>query len=369
MKPNIKKRIIRKVSVRRNRTLHLLKKPTRNLPVKVDDNLTRIQRYWRDQGFGAGQKSAKSLKGSHRVIRKKVMNDAWVRWSQLQPGLTQTVNYLQACRGFVDGYTNALNKETKDYVLWPTVRSVGVVVTVSNGEKSIVKVLEQLKRLPLNELIVIVHGSKDRTLENIRQHSQAMIVHYPEAIGPDVGRAIGAKMSHSEILLFLEGDQVVSAERLLPFISDIEKGSDLALNNVTPYLPPFSQWDDVMVMKHFLNVSLNRPDLHANSLADVPHALSRQALKVVEHAELMVPPKAQVQAILAGLRITAPASVRPGTVSNVNKLKTSAINGTNIHLGIGDHVEALQKAMNAKGERIDFLDIIRKREIIEGESE
>ncbi|OCT14013.1 hypothetical protein A8709_00220 [Paenibacillus pectinilyticus] len=245
-------------------------------------------------------------------------------------------------------------------MLLPTVRTVGAIVTVKNAERTISRVLEQLKRMPLHEIIVIVYGTSDHTLERVRSHSHALIVHYPEQIGPHVGRAIGAKLSTSDILLFVEGEDVVRAERLIPFVKDIDRGADIALNNRTPYLPQFADWDTLTVMKHFLNVSFNKPDLHANSLMDVPHALSRNAFQHVSYAALMVPPKAQIQAILAGLHITAPTSFRTLAWSPARR-------NVNLQLSIGDHVEALEAAMHEKGERIHFPDIIRKREVIKEE--
>ncbi|CAM4080796.1 glycosyltransferase [Paenibacillus alkaliterrae] len=243
----------------------------------------------------------------------------------------------------------------------PTNRSVAAIVSVMNEEATIVSVLEQLQRLPLNEIIVVVNGSRDRTLEKARQHSQAMIVYYPDPLGHDVGRAIGAKLSHSDILLFLDGDFAVRAEDLVPFIHAVDQGTDIALNNITPYLPSFSHWDSVTIMKRFLNLSLNRSDLHANSMTAVPHAMSRAVVEQIGYSELMVPPKAQVRAIMAGLRIAAPASVN---VVSKNKMRKNnrGMDNPVARMIVGDHVEAVELAMQHTGNRLNFPDKVRKRQ-------
>ncbi|MCY9694359.1 glycosyltransferase family 2 protein [Paenibacillus alginolyticus] len=347
----------------KKKRIRLKKSVLRSAP-KHTPSLTRTQLYWKNWGKRAGRQDALAHDITKEGYQKKALNNLWVHHANSQLLATNVQSYVAASRGYVKGYCKAAKLPAPDWILIPTARSVGAIVSVMNEERTIVKVLEQLNRLPLDEIIIIVNGSSDRTLEKVRAHSHALIVHYPDPLGHDVGRSIGAKLSNSDILLFLDGDFVVQAEKLIPFIYDVERGSDLALNNITPYLPPFSHWDSVTVMKRFLNVTLKRPELNANSLTAVPHALSRNALEHIGYSELMVPPKAQVNAILTGLRITAPTSVN---VVSVNKVRShnKGKNNPVARLIIGDHVEALQFAMKLKGERIVYPDIIRKREFLE----
>jgi hypothetical protein len=364
MKLSIKKRNPQPLStvVKKKRTQ--LKKSVLRSPARQTASLTRTQSYWRNWGTRAGQQDAHAHDITKEAYQKKALNKLWVHRANSQLLAANSQSYEAASKGYVNGYCKAAKLHVSDWMLIPTARSVGAIVSVMNEESTIVKVMEQLNRLPLDEIIIIVNGSSDRTLEKVRAHSHALIVHYPDPLGHDVGRSIGAKLSHSDILLFLDGDFVVEAEKLIPFIYDIERGSDLALNNITPYLPTFSLWDSVTLMKRFLNITLKRPELNANSLTAVPHALSRNALEHIGCSELMVPPKAQVNAILTGLRITAPTSVN---VISMNKIRShnKGENNPVARLIIGDHVEALELAMKLKGERIAFPDIIRKREFLE----
>ncbi|GIO98821.1 hypothetical protein J14TS5_39070 [Paenibacillus lautus] len=231
-----------------------------------------------------------------------------------------------------------------------------------NEKDTILQLLEQLHRLPLHEIIFVVNGSTDESFEMIRNQSKAIIVHYKQALGHDVGRAVGAKLADSEILLFLDGDVPILAEHLVPFIDAIEQGSDIALNDISPLIGMFSNRDYVTIVKEFINRSMGRADLEANSLTAVPHAIKKEAAQIIGYANLSVPPKAQVIALEKGLKINAPASV---DVITKNRLRARNVGLQNAvsDLIIGDHIEALKTAFDLKGPRLSFTDQIRQRQL------
>lgn len=208
-------------------------------------------------------------------------------------------------------------------MLIPTNRTVAAILTVMNEEKSLPDIIKHLHRLPLDEIIIVVNGSGDGSFQKkARELSHATIVYYPAPLGYDVGRAVGAMVSSAEILLFfLDGDFTVKAEKLVPFIHAIEKGNDLALNDIRPYVGLFfKEIDTITLMKQFLNRTLGRSELGSNSLTAVPHALSRKAYELLGPQALTVPPKAMVIAIEEGLKkIDAPASVN--VIRKKNKVK------------------------------------------------
>lgn len=362
MKPDIKKRTTRQMSINMKRKRTNPKSSSR-YPLSKSSSSLRTKRYWRNWGFRAGQEDARIHSIANEPYHMKALNTLWYKCTKSNLPSPYSRSYHAASKGYVEGYCKASRMHVSDWVLMPTLRSVGAIVSVMNEEEMIVKVLGQLNRLPLDEIIIIVNGSNDNTLEKVRMHSHALIVNYPEPLGHDVGRAIGAKLSQSDILLFLDGDFVVQAEDLVPFIHDIDQGSDLALNNISPYLPSFSKWDSVTVMKRFLNLSLNRSDLNANSLTAVPHAIARNALLQIGISELMIPPKAQANAILSGLRITAPKSINVVSFNKIRKHNKGRDNPV-ARMIVGDHVEALQYAMQSKGKRIVFPDTIRQRKFL-----
>ncbi|MDQ0901544.1 MULTISPECIES: glycosyltransferase [unclassified Paenibacillus] len=317
-------------------------------------------------GREAGKQDACSQSIEHAGYQKKALNALWVeklRNNVFDPKKWDT--YHRAARGYVEGYCLKLGMPKYDWVLLPTNKSVAVIMTVMNEEATMQGLIEQLNRLPFDEIIIVVNGSQDQTYQKARQLSHATIIYYPHPLGHDIGRSLGAKVAQSEILLFIDGDIPLRAEELVPFIYAVDQGMDVALNNIMPYIPLFSERDAVSHVKEFLNRSLRRPDLQVNSLTSVPHAISRHALNTVGYADLSVPPKAQASAILNGLRIGAPYSINVISKNRRNKHNTSSSNPV-ANMIIGDHVEALKYAKSFKGNRLTFPDNFRNRKLLRG---
>lgn len=241
--------------------------------------------------------------------------------------------------------------------------SVSAVVCAKDEQRTISGVLRELRRIrPLDEIVVVVNGSSDGTAE-IARNMGARVVSFADALGHDVGRAIGAGYVDSETVLFLDADLVIPAEDLVPFISAVRSGVDVALNRLEPFCAQAALLHSVMIGKKLLNLALDRPDLGINTLTAVPHALSRRALNVIGTANLAVPPLAHVRAVLGGLTVRAVHSVdvifsnrrRPG-------INLGPGSETVEKLILGDHLEALAYLISVKGPRGGFTDLSRRRE-------
>lgn len=218
--------------------------------------------------------------------------------------------------------------------------SLSVIISARNEERTLGRLLKQVSRLEPAEIIVVLNGCADNSYPIARLQSQAIIVHCPESVGHDVGRAIGAKLSRGDILLFLDGDMVIPASQLAHFVEAVDDGLDVALNDLNPLLPSFSLCDDVTRSKLFLNYVLGRGDLGVNSMTAVPHALSRRALVTIGYRELMVPPKAQALSILEKLRVEKVVTVDVIKHNRLRRANTGAGNAME-RLITGDHAEAL----------------------------
>lgn len=223
----------------------------------------------------------------------------------------------------------------------PFPKPLSVIVTAMNEAETLPKLLRQALRLQPAELIVVLNGCTDQSYELTRRFREAVIVHCPQPAGHDVGRALGAKLSRGEILLFLDGDMELPAEQMAVFVQSIADGADVALNDLDPLVPLFHQTDPVTRCKLYLNHVLGREDLGSASMTAVPHALSRRAAEVVGCRELMVPPKAQAIAVMANLDVRT-----AGTVDVIKRNRKRAGNrGTGNaveRLIAGDHAEALE---------------------------
>ncbi|RCX19763.1 glycosyl transferase family 2 [Fontibacillus phaseoli] len=229
--------------------------------------------------------------------------------------------------------------------------SASAVVTASNEAATLPKVLFELGKLPLREIIVVLNGCTDGSFETVQRDPRVIRLSFPMRLGHDVGRAIGAAVATGDIILFMDGDLPLPAEELAPFLLAVDRGADVALNDISPFLPPFSRQDDVTRSKSYLNLSLGRPDLKANSMTAVPHAISRRALAATGTSALVVPPKAQAIAMVHGLNVCAPHSVNVLRGNRIRSGNTGAGNPV-ARLIIGDHIEALGEAMKIMGARL-----------------
>ncbi|WP_155985663.1 glycosyltransferase family 2 protein [Paenibacillus gorillae] len=269
-------------------------------------------------------------------------------------------NYSSRMKSFLAGYFSVSGRAAPNWLLLPTEKTVGAVVMAMNEEQSLKAAIEELERLPLQEIVIIVNGSTDNTLHNARNSGRAIVLHYTSPLGHDVGRAIGAKVSVSEVMLFVDADIPIDAEKLLSFIRRIDGGLDVALNDLSPFIGLFEGRDEVTMLKEFLNRSIQREDLSINSLTAVPHAMSRHAIETIGPANLAVPPKAQAIALKSGLRVGVGGSVDVITRNRVRNSNTGAGNEM-IQLIVGDHMEALGWAMGSSEPRLTYADNVRMR--------
>lgn len=231
--------------------------------------------------------------------------------------------------------------------LWtpPALRGrLSVIISACNEERTLGAVLKEAERLGPEEIIIVLNGCVDNSYRRARQCGRAMIVHCPEAAGHDVGRAIGSKLSKGDILLFLDGDIPIPAPALFPFAAAVDRGADVALNDLNPLLPVFGQCDNVTRCKMFLNMALGREDLGASSMTAVPHALSRRALELIGPQALSAPPRAQAAAVLEKLRVEKAGTVNVIKRNRRRKGNTGAGNDVE-QMIIGDHAEAMSEVL------------------------
>ncbi|PYI52101.1 glycosyltransferase family 2 protein [Paenibacillus flagellatus] len=240
---------------------------------------------------------------------------------------------------------------------------VSVIIPVFNERKTIVPVLRNAARVhPQTEVIVVANGTTDGTCR-IAERMGARVIRYPERLGHDVGRSIGARYARGAVLLFTDGDIVVPASDMRALADAVGRGVDVALNS---YSGPTRQRENVhgvVLAKHALNAALSRPDLRGASLTTIPHAISRSALSAIGVESLAVPPMAQAIAVRKGLRVEA---VRLIDVGRKNPLRRRRSQGKDPleSLIVGDHYEALHWLAASEGERGGLPDLGRMRETV-----
>lgn len=245
---------------------------------------------------------------------------------------------------------------------------IAAVVTCRNEQETLPGVLRQLERLPLSEIIVVINGSTDRSLELATRFPKVTVVWHQHPLGHDVGRAVGARVTTADAILFMDGDLPVKAEKLLPFLRAADRGADLVLNDLSPYIGTFYEQDEVTWWKMFLNRVLGRPDLAMNSMTAIPHVVSRRLIDIVGIEQLAVPPVAHALALIHGLSVALPASV---DVIHYNRVRSHNVGSGNpvAEMIIGDHLEAISLMTERFGARGALPDLSRKRHIAEGDDD
>ncbi len=241
--------------------------------------------------------------------------------------------------------------------------SLSIIIPVRNEKRTIAGVIRQCYTLDPNaEIIVIANGTTDGS-DEIARREGARVITFDDPLGHDTGRSVGAAYAGGDILLFIDGDMVIGAEQLKPFVELVQQGADIVLNR---YDGPVqvNRVHDVVLAKHVLNVALQRPDLRGWSLCTVPHAMSRRAAEFIGLEKLAVPPLAHAVAVYGGLRITCAPTVHVG---RLNPARSRRANGDPIgRLMLGDHLEAMAWLLARTGPRGKRHDFNRRREEVDG---
>jgi glycosyltransferase involved in cell wall biosynthesis len=225
-------------------------------------------------------------------------------------------------------------------------RRLSVVIPARNEEATIERQIREVRDIGPAEIIVVANGTQDRTAE-LALRSGARVVHVPEALGTDTGRALGASIATGDILLFVDAEPVVAAEDLYPFAVAVRHGVDVALNDSNHCLERGLPAVSAIPAMVALNQALEQKRLGASSMTMIPFAISRRALDAIGWESLLCPPRALAAAALEGLSIAAPHRV---DVEKDNRLRPEKrLNGLAVEQIVGDHIEALHYIIKRKG--------------------
>lgn len=225
-----------------------------------------------------------------------------------------------------------------------------------NEVSTIGGVLDQLKRLQPDSLIVVSNGSTDQT-ESIAHSKGATVLSYPLPLGNDLGRALGAMQAEADIYLFTDADIVIPARELLPLIREIELGKDVAINSVD-WVTKHPIPDVTAADRYLLNQLQRRPDLKVENVLSIPHAFSARALGLIKKGTLANPLLANAISVDQQLQISVPTNI---DVLRMNKLRDNHVKKAGevmpeayqrMH---GDTLEAFQYLFKQHGSRLGYL--------------
>lgn len=280
----------------------------------------------------------------------------------------EAIHYLANEKGIRGGLTEGKrNREIISEILPEKAKKKcrrSAVIPVGEEASTIEGVIDSCFQAGIDEVIVVANGSDKSTIKKAKKKG-AKVITFKEALGHNVGRAIGAAYSSGETVLFVDGDFIIPPHDLTPFIHSVEEGTDIALNNLESLLDRFHPIDPISAVKYFLNISLNQPHLLNNSMTAVPFAMRKNVIEGIGYSSLIIPPLAQVRAILHGY---APKAVHYVNVVEPNRRRPEH----EIEMGripsfdriFGDHVEALSYYLSKTNSRGGFSDGNRDRELL-----
>jgi len=239
---------------------------------------------------------------------------------------------------------------------------VSVIVPARDEARTIARVVRNAKGVdPRTEVIVVANGSNDATAAAARR-AGARVVRYREALGHDVGRAIGARAARGDILVFADADFVLPASTLRSFVRAVRGGRDVVLNRYSGFADE-RNLHSTSEAKRLLNRLLGRSDLVGSSMTAVPHAIRRDVAERIGFERLAVPPLAQTAAISAGFSVERGRYV---PVAELNRRRKEQGGAASVErLILGDHAEAIGWLTDRRGSRAGFTDLGRRRELID----
>ncbi len=188
---------------------------------------------------------------------------------------------------------------------------LAAVIPAQNEQGRVGRVIRTLAKLPLDRIIVVVNGSRDRTWQEATGTGlpQVTALYFDEALGIDVPRAVGTKHAldaGAHGVLFVDGDMVgLAPGNLAELLAALDR-CDAAFTNCYPGEGQRLTFaSEVLLFRQRLNRELKvESTLGLASPSHGPHAYSRRLLERIPLRELAIPPVVLPLAKRLGLVMT-----------------------------------------------------------------
>lgn len=191
---------------------------------------------------------------------------------------------------------------------------LAAVVPIKDEEKKLKRTIETLLNIPADLIVAVINGSHDNSYSIVRhsRSEQILPLHFTEALGFDIPRAIGAKAAlerGATTVLFMDGDMDGNlSENIKELAEMINRGSaDMALTDCYPGenrkgLSHLA--NHVLKARYQLNQAMGLGEsLGTASPSHGPHAVSRRLLLSVPLREIAIPPVSLALAAKGGLKV------------------------------------------------------------------
>ena len=222
------------------------------------------------------------------------------------------------------------------------------VVPAKNEQGRIGRVLTLLKETPVDKTIVIVNGSQDNTMREIKalRMDNIEILYFAPELGIDVPRAIGAYHAYKSgatCVVFVDGDLVgnirIQVNELIHAVAN--NSVDLAMTDCYPDLVYSSELaEQILLFRSLLNLRLGLYNkIGVATPSHGPHAVSRALMELADFRDFAVPPVILAFAVRQGLSVDVSTKLPQKQLGSKirNYLHTKKIADTII----GDTLEAI----------------------------
>ncbi|NLZ37992.1 MAG: glycosyltransferase family 2 protein [Firmicutes bacterium] len=239
---------------------------------------------------------------------------------------------------------------------------IAAVVPAQNEEYRLGRVLEHLLAINLiDRIFVILNGSNELTQKEAKtyynQHKQNIaLVSFPEPLGIDVPRAVGANLAFSagaDYVLFIDGDMVGEYEAEVRELLEKTKQQqlDLALCDCYPHNSPQEQYKEAHFhFRYLVNKELGlSTQIKIATPSHGPHVISRRMLSLIPWADYAVPPTLLVHAVWNKFKIGLAGSIPHLQLGS--SIKDQTHNNLITDTIIGDCLEALCMIHNKPRQR------------------
>lgn len=222
------------------------------------------------------------------------------------------------------------------------------VVPAKNEQGRIGKVLGMLSKTSVQQIIVVVNGSRDNTMQEVKslKMPNVNILYFRKELGIDIPRAVGAYKAFrcgATSVVFVDGDMIgdifANINELLFAVNS--KKIDLALTNCYPDITYSNELtEQIMIFRALLNINLglyHKIDIATPSHG--PHAVSRKLLEITNFRDFAVPPVILALAARNKLSIDIATTIPQNKLGS--KVKNYAHSRKIADTIIGDSLEAL----------------------------
>lgn len=235
--------------------------------------------------------------------------------------------------------------------------TLSIIIPFWSNKERLEKVVFNARQLHPLEIIVVADHSTDNK-DKLQKKLHCKVILKDKKQNENTRPLLGVNTAKGNILLFLDGDMIITPENLAEFIDPLLTGkANVVLNNLDKHLKAKQTLSPFMVWNQILNEILERDDLNMDTLLTFPQAFTREVVMSVGRSLLVNPLLFQMKIIDQGWKIsrktvTEKSAVKIHPVVNNEKIDYTA------------YIKALTEWLRYKGQRGGFTDGGKRMDIL-----